>query len=209
MTWLAAAAQSRWLPKTLFCFALSCRVGTAHRYCLSGTFRLVGIAHPTRLRQQEFPFQPIQLGLVFALCIFVHYTQRLGYKTADNLDAYDSYLREVEYFWRLTQEANAQARHMFEKAVALDPQYSEAYVRLGVTCYLDRIWRWSADLQSLERALTLAQQALALDDSLPFAHSLLGFVYVQKHQHDQAIAESEPSPWTLTMQTTMLGRWKC
>ena len=51
--------------------------------------------------------------------------------------------------------------------------------------------RWSADPQTLERALTLAQQALALDDSLPGAHSLLSFVYAQKKQYDQAIAEGE------------------
>jgi tetratricopeptide (TPR) repeat protein len=52
-------------------------------------------------------------------------------------------------------------------------------------------WRWSADPQTLERALALAQQALALDDSLPWAHSLLSFVYAWKQQYDQAIAEGE------------------
>ena len=43
----------------------------------------------------------------------------------------------------------------------------------------------------MERALALAQQALALNDSLPLAHSLLGIVYSQKQQYDQAIAEGE------------------
>ena len=47
------------------------------------------------------------------------------------------------------------------------------------------------DPQTLERALALAQQAVALDDSLPVAHSLLGNVYAQKQQYDQAIAEGE------------------
>ena len=44
-----------------------------------------------------------------------------------------TFLRGVEYFWRATKEANAQARQMFEKAVALDPQYAEAYAWLGWT----------------------------------------------------------------------------
>ena len=35
------------------------------------------------------------------------------------------------------------------------------------------------------------KQALALDDSLPMAHALLGIVYAQKQQYDQAIAEGE------------------
>ncbi|HKA52080.1 MAG TPA: tetratricopeptide repeat protein, partial [Candidatus Binatia bacterium] len=47
------------------------------------------------------------------------------------------------------------------------------------------------DPQTLERAFTLAQQALALDDSLPIAHSRLGFVYALKQQYEQALAEGE------------------
>ena len=102
-----------------------------------------------------------------------------------------TFLRGVEYFWRFTKEANAQARQMFEKAVALDPQYAEAYAWLGWTYWLEWVLRWSADPQTLERALALAQQAVALDDSLPVAHSLLSMVYAQKQQYDQAIAEGE------------------
>jgi adenylate cyclase len=112
-------------------------------------------------------------------------------KRTDNLEAYDLLLRGVEYFWRTTKETNTQARQMFEKAVALDPQYAEAVARLGWTYYLDWGLRWNADPQTLERALTLAQQALALDDSLPLTHSLLSEIYRLKRQYDQAIAEGE------------------
>src|SRR6266852_9130923 len=48
-------------------------------------------------------------------------------KATDNLEAYDDYLRGREHFIRFTQEADAQARQMFEKALALDPKYAEAY----------------------------------------------------------------------------------
>ena len=105
---------------------------------------------------------------------------------------------------RFTKEANAQARQMFEKAIALDPQYAEAYAWLGWTYWLEWVFRWSADPQTLERALALAQQALALDDSLPIAHSLLSYVYAQKQQYDQAIAEGNGrSPSIPTMLTAM------
>ena len=50
---------------------------------------------------------------------------------------------------------------------------------------------WSADPQTLERMFEMAQKAVALDDSLPTAHSLLSLVYAQKQQYDQAIAEGE------------------
>jgi TolB-like protein/Flp pilus assembly protein TadD len=112
-------------------------------------------------------------------------------RRTDNMEAYDAYLRGVESFWRLTKEANIQARQMYEKAIALDPQYAEAYARLSSTYYIEWAWRWSADPQTLEHALTLAQQAIALDDSLPGAHSSLSNVYAQKQQYDQAIAEGE------------------
>jgi adenylate cyclase len=112
-------------------------------------------------------------------------------KHTDNLEAYDAFLRGHEYYWRYTQETNAQARQMFEKALALDPQYAEAYAWLGVTYWTEWFQHWSADPQTLERTLALTQQALALDDSLPLAHSLLSGVYTQKQQYDQAFAEGE------------------
>jgi TolB-like protein/Tfp pilus assembly protein PilF len=112
-------------------------------------------------------------------------------KHTDNLEAYDYFLRGTEYFYRVTKETNIQARQMFEKAIDLDPQYAEAYTWLGGTYGLEWIWRWSQDPQTLEHALALAQQALALDDSLPAAHSLLSGIYAQKKQYDQALAEGE------------------
>src|SRR5262249_5317116 len=84
-----------------------------------------------------------------------------------------------------------QARQLYEKAVALDPQYAEAYAGLGWTYCREWVLRWNADPQTLERANELAQNALALDDSLPIAHSLLSWVYGQKQQYDQAVAEGE------------------
>lgn len=112
-------------------------------------------------------------------------------KHTDSLEAYDAFLRGMEFYWRLTQKDNVQARKMFEKAIVLDPQYAEAYAGLGWTYALDWIWHWSADPQALERGSVLAQQALTLDDSLPLAYSLLSAVYAQQQQYDRAIAEGE------------------
>jgi TolB-like protein/Tfp pilus assembly protein PilF len=115
----------------------------------------------------------------------------LVHKTTDNLAAYDSYLRGREHLNRFTKETNAQARQLFEHAIALDPQYAEAYASLGSTYFREWLWQWSQDSQALEQALALAQKAVALDDSLPRAHTALGWVYLIKKQYDQAIAEGE------------------
>ena len=112
-------------------------------------------------------------------------------KHTDNLEAYDAFLRGVESYLRLTKEFNSQARQLFEKALALDPQYAEAYAWLGMTYWREWVVRWNMDPQTLERALALAQQAVALDDSLPRAHSALSYIYAQKQQYEQAIAEGE------------------
>jgi adenylate cyclase len=98
-------------------------------------------------------------------------------KHTDNLEAYDAFLHGLEYHSRFTKEAIAQERQMLEKAIALDPQYAEAYAYLSLTYHLEWGFRWSADPQTLERALALAHQAVALDDSLPGAHSALSLIY--------------------------------
>jgi len=109
-----------------------------------------------------------------------------------NLTAYDAFLRGVEYAQRFTQEANAQARQMFAKAIDVDPNYARAYAALGSTYRVDWVAQWTQDPQALERALELAQKAVLLDDAEPSAHRLLAILYLWKNrQHERAIAEAE------------------
>jgi adenylate cyclase len=108
-----------------------------------------------------------------------------------NLEAYDDFLRGWEFYWQETKEANAQARRLFEQALALDPQYAGAYAGLSSTHLRDWLLQWSPDRQSLEHAFDAAQKALALDDTLPLAYIVLAPVYQKKNQHEQAIAAAE------------------
>jgi TolB-like protein/Tfp pilus assembly protein PilF len=114
-------------------------------------------------------------------------------QTTDNLEAFDDFLRGLEYLWNLnrTKESNAKACQMFEKAIALDPKYARAYAELGFSYNVDWIFQWTHDPHTLDRAFQLEQQAIALDDSLPFAHMALGETYLFKKQYDQATAEAE------------------
>src|SRR5205085_4730661 len=56
---------------------------------------------------------------------------RSAAKPPNNLEAYDLVLRGRDLLSRLTRSANAQARALFERAIALDPYYAPAYVGLG------------------------------------------------------------------------------
>ncbi len=108
-----------------------------------------------------------------------------------NTDAYDCFLRGLEYFRGLTKENNSLAREMFKKAVKMDPRYALAYTMLGHTYLAEWTLGWGWDIQTLERAFELAQKSIALDDSLPEPHELLGNIYLWKKHHEKAIAELE------------------
>jgi TolB-like protein/Flp pilus assembly protein TadD len=111
-------------------------------------------------------------------------------KHTDSLEAYDYYLRGLVAF-NFTKEGNAQARLLWERAVALDPDYAEAYAQLGRTYYWEWAYHWSVDPQTPKRAFELVRKALAVDDTLPTAHSRLGQLYSLQQQYDQAMAEAE------------------
>jgi TolB-like protein len=115
----------------------------------------------------------------------------LVHKYTDNLEAYDSFLQGMEYLHRYTKEANVQARQMYKRAINIDPNFAPAYVLLGLTYSREWSHGWSQDLQSLEYGFELAQAAIALDNSLPFGHAILGEVYLWKKLHEKAVAEQE------------------
>ncbi len=80
----------------------------------------------------------------------------LARKRTDNLDAYDDFLRGLEYFWSSPKEA----RQMFEKAIELDPKYADAYAWLGYNYCVGWIFLLSPDPNALDRALQFAHGAL-------------------------------------------------
>lgn len=116
---------------------------------------------------------------------------QLGRATTGNPEAYDLVLRGQEARRRTTREANVEARRLFVRAMDVDPHYARAYVELGWAHLQSWMFGWNADPESLERARELAEQGIALDDTLVAAHSLLGQIYLWKKEHDRAIAEAE------------------
>jgi adenylate cyclase len=112
-------------------------------------------------------------------------------RRTDNLDAYDCYLRGLEYHWSMTKLGCLKARQMFEKAADLDAKYAAAYKELMWNHLLGWVWQWDPDPDGLDRALKMGQQAIALDDSLASARTVLGVVYLFRWQYEQAVSEAE------------------
>ena len=90
------------------------------------------------------------------------------------------------------KETNAQARQLYQEAIALDPEYAKLYSLLGWTHMLDERLGWSkSSSQSKKQALELAYKANALDENHIAGSGLLSFIYRQKKEYEKAIAEAE------------------
>ncbi len=120
------------------------------------------------------------------------YGEVVGQHT-DNLEAYDYYLRCWEYPWGMTEEENAKAARMCEKALELDPGYADAYAELANRYgYAFAVqFKQYGGPNALDRAIELYQRAISLDDANASAHAMLGRALVYKWQYDKALAESE------------------
>ena len=107
-----------------------------------------------------------------------------------NPEAYDCLLRGRQQYYRFTRDGNVEARHMFERALEIDPAYAPAVAMLS-SCYL-QAWHqaWSDNpAETLERGGEFAERAVALDDSHARAHAALAHVLIWRRHHDEALAE--------------------
>ena len=113
-------------------------------------------------------------------------------KATSSLEAYDYYLRGRDAFLLWTKEDNTRAGELFRKAIELDPNYAKAYANLAWVHGNEWRFNWSNDPDtSLDQALEIAQQALALDPDDHESHWALGFVYLFRREFDRSITEYE------------------
>jgi TolB-like protein/Tfp pilus assembly protein PilF len=117
---------------------------------------------------------------------------RLLAKGTDNLDAYVKLLQGREHQHHMNKEDNALGRQLIKEAIALDPEYANAYTFLASSHVLD-MWLGASKSprESLAQAIKLAQKSIALDDSYATAHAFLGYLYTLARQHDKGIAACE------------------
>jgi adenylate cyclase len=109
-------------------------------------------------------------------------------KKTENLQAYDYWLRGMEYLRRRTRLENRKARQMFEKAIDLDPGFASAYVGFGQTYQVQVSFGWTEfPIQVLQRAEDLALKALSFEEFNAGAYSLLGLIYTFEEDYDLAI----------------------
>jgi adenylate cyclase len=117
-------------------------------------------------------------------------TGRVRRKQPTDYSAYE-YLLKGKYAYRQrTRATNYEARQLFTKSVERDPTYAAAYVALGWTYMREMYDGWSEyPHRSIQKALELAQKALALDETLTDAHILLAECFLNRREYELAAVE--------------------
>ena len=108
-------------------------------------------------------------------------------------EAYDYFLLgRNRFFLYANKEDNRKARELYEKAIQLDPSFSQAYAMLAWTYAFEAMNGWSEVREdSLEKAHALADQAVAIDKELPIAYFVTGLVYRETGEYMKALVEAE------------------
>jgi tetratricopeptide (TPR) repeat protein len=106
--------------------------------------------------------------------------ERVRRRPTDNPTAYEYWLRGAGYYNRFTKEANALTRQMAERAIALDPNYADAYVQLGVVLY---------NVGRVEEGVELIKKGMRLNPYYPDWYAFnLGAAYRLLGRYEEAIA---------------------
>ncbi len=118
--------------------------------------------------------------------------RRLQSKQSENLDAWDYVLKGMVSLCELTHDGNVHARELFNKAIALDPDYGRPYTGLGWSHIRDvSLGLTDSREQDLAAALTAARRAVGLNPSDSMAHSLFSCGYMLTGATDLSISEAE------------------
>jgi TolB-like protein len=94
-----------------------------------------------------------------------------------NMNAYDLYLEARELFIARTDLERSVA--LFEQAIALDPGFARAWEGLSAIYAIMPDWG-QVDRDYHDLAVEAAQTALALDNGLSLAHSVIGLVFTNR-----------------------------
>ena len=108
--------------------------------------------------------------------------KRIEKKPTESLEALEAFFKGRDIYYSTIRTRRSEAIDLLNKAVELDPEFTMAYVYLGL-CHLtssnpaDNIIRET----SLDKAESAATRVLQLDDSLAEVHMLWGKIYYSRY----------------------------
>jgi non-specific serine/threonine protein kinase len=116
--------------------------------------------------------------------------RRLARTTAPTVDAYDFFLRGLQFFYRTKRSDLEHAIEMFRRASETDSSFARADAGLAYChCYL--FFYHGGEAVHLEQALEASERALRLDPDLADAHAAHAYALSLGKRHDEAETEFE------------------
>jgi adenylate cyclase len=114
------------------------------------------------------------------------------FKGKQGFDCYLKLMEAAKYSDRRSIEDVNVARRLNEEAISMCPENPVGYAQLSGV-YLTDYMRGNtkSPRETLEKGYELAKKALAMDDSIPIARTMLCQFYIFKREYDKAIAEGE------------------
>ncbi|MBW1683606.1 MAG: tetratricopeptide repeat protein [Deltaproteobacteria bacterium] len=114
--------------------------------------------------------------------------ERVGRRPTRSLSAAEITWKGTYHLLRYTREENQKARHLFERAVELDPGFAPAHSGLGDTYFTEFAFGWSRDPKLLDRAEEQGRRAIALDPLHPLGYLVAGWAHWLRGDSAEAIA---------------------
>jgi len=118
---------------------------------------------------------------------------RLHYTTTNNVEAWTYWVQGMSHFRKaVTKEDNSQARHYWEKALALDPASSSLNAKLSFLHSLDARFGWWDDRQTaMDKARSYADRALEIDPGNADAYTASSVTLLGQRRYDEAVAAAK------------------
>jgi len=107
---------------------------------------------------------------------------------ADNVEAYEYYLRGRQFFHQFREKGLQFARRMFARAIEIDPNYGRAHAGIA-DCSSMLYHYWDASEANLNQAESASRRALELAPDLAEAHAARGLALSLSKRYPEAEAE--------------------
>jgi adenylate cyclase len=117
--------------------------------------------------------------------------ERVARRPTRSLSAAEIAWKAAYHLFRGTREDNQKARHLYQRAVELDPGFVLAHGGLGNTYWVEFASGWSRDPKLLDRAEDQGRRAIALDPLHPIGHMQVGWAHFLRGDSAEAIAAAE------------------
>lgn len=115
--------------------------------------------------------------------------QKIERVLTQNLEAYDHYLKGMEYIRNETPDGLEQSIPWFKKAIALDKEFADAYAYIAIAYYyLDM---FQADKQYLVEMNEYADKAMLYNPVIPESLIAKGLFYMSSGEYDKALPHFE------------------